>query len=107
MKNEYITPTTESPIFISTNMYTGEVICGGYKEWELKAGEYLIGGYVTALNLTEAIRLTHEFIKEHDLNKDTKFEITMIDGTTDKYGDPVRVKCYSITMREAKKYRII
>jgi hypothetical protein len=107
MKNEYITPTSETPVFVSTNMNTGEVICGGYKEWELKTDKYFIGGYVTALNLTDAICLTHKYMKEHDLNKNTKFEITMIDGTTDKYGDPVRVKCYSISMRQAKKYRIL
>ncbi len=105
----YITPTKERPVFVSINTYTGYKINGCYKDWELQTEKSLRVGDTTALNLTDAIRETHEYIKENQeyIEEFVKFEINMIDGSVDKWGDPIMVKCYSISMKQAKRFRII
>jgi hypothetical protein len=109
MKNEYITPTVECPVFVAQNSYSGYVITSIYKRWESINERYEVCGDTTALNLTDAIVAVHNHIREcgEYINKGAKFEVYMIDGTCNGQGEPIRVKCYSVTMREAKKYRII
>ena len=106
---KYITPTKENPVFVAQNMFTGYCMRGCYKDWEVRNEKRWISGETTALTLLDAIQRTYEFINEHNefINESTKFEIYMIDGSIDKFGDPIRIKCYSISMKQAKKFRII
>jgi len=109
MTKDYITPTKDNPVFISQNMYSGYIIDSEYKDWESKNEQYWVCGETTALTLTDAIEAIHKHIqncKEY-INPDTKFDVYMLDGTCDKYGEPIRTKCYSISMKQAKKFKLI
>lgn len=105
----FITPTKENPVFVVQNMYSGYCVGSAYKEWEIKTDNCLVGGLTTSLNLTGAIEAAHEYVHENYpyYDQDVRVEVQMIDGTLDKYGDPKRIKAYSISFREAKKFRII
>lgn len=107
--NDYIIPTKEHPVFVAQNMYSGYFIDSEWKDWQVKNDEKWCVGETTSMNLLGAIRAVYDHIKENTeyLSPETKFQIDMIDGSYDKYGDPVRVKCYSISVKQAKKFRII
>jgi len=109
MGAKYITPTKENPVFTGQNMYTGEFIPSAYKGWEVKNDKQWIIGDTMALSFTDAIEQIHEYIKEnHEYNPpNTKFQIEMIDGSVNKYGDPIRVPVYKISMRQAKRFKLI
>lgn len=109
MTKEYITPSKEKPVFVAQNMYSGYYIDSPYKDWEVRNKERWVVGETTSLNLIGAIKAVFDHIKENaqDLSPETKFQIDMIDGSYDKYGDPIRVKCYSISVKQAKKFRLL
>lgn len=109
MTKDYITPTKESPIFIGQNMYSGYVIPSEYREWEIKNEKCWICGETTALNITDAIEKVHRHIQNNKewIKPKTKFDVYMLDGTTNKFGEPIRIKCYSISMNQAIKFRLI
>ena len=115
MKAERITPTKKHPVFTGVNGYEGYFISNGYKEWEVKSEKAWLSGETIATDLTEAIAALHRHIADRyadpddlkNANPKVKFIIEMIDGTLDKYGEPKRQLCYSITIAQAKKYRIL
>lgn len=90
-------------------MYSGYYINSYYKEWEVKNDMCWICGETTSTNLTEAIQILHKHIFESKeyIKNNTKFDIYMIDGKIDRFGHPIRIKCYSISMKQAKKYKLI
>lgn len=105
----FITPTKENPVFVVQNMYSGTCMDGGYKEWEIKTDNHVDGGLTASLTLAGAIEAAHEYVHDNYqyCNQDVRIEVQMIDGTLDRYGDPKRIKAYSISFREAKRFRII
>lgn len=106
---KYITPTKDHPVFVAQNMYSGDFIDSVYKDWEVKNAEKWVTGETTSTNLPDAIQAVFDHIKENAeyLSPETKIQVDMIDGSYDKWGDPIRVKCYSISVKQAKKFRII
>ena len=107
---DYINPTKENPVFVAENSYSGYIVNEYlYKGWEVKNEQQWICGETTALHLTDAISETHKHIQAfgNSINKDAKFVIFMIDGSVDKFGEPIRTKCYSISMKDAKKFKLI
>lgn len=106
---KYITPTKENPVFVAQNMYSGYFIDSAYKNWSVKNAEKWVTGETTSTNLPDAIQAVFDHIKENAeyLSPETKIQVDMIDGSYDKWGDPIRVKCYSISVKQAKKFRII
>lgn len=107
-QKDYIKPTKQHPIFQVVNTYVGYVVNdNGYKEWEITNESLCTRGYTTATSFQEAMDSLFMHIKENSDYKKSTFAIEMIDGSVNEYGEPIRVKCYSITMRQAKKFRII
>lgn len=104
-----ITPTKDHPVFVVQNMYSGFCVPSIYNDWEIRVEKQVSGGFTTSLNLTDAIKAAHEYVREiypyYDQN--VRVEVQMIDGTFDRYGDPKRIKAYSISFREAERFRII
>ena len=103
-----MTPTKEYPVFIAQNNYTGDCIGGLYQNWEIKNDQCWICGVTTAVTLTNAIKILHEYIRDNNeyMDENTKFDIYMLDGTCNKFGEPTMVKCYSISIKKAKQFRI-
>lgn len=105
--SEYIKPTKEYPVFVVQNNYTGDELAGFYRDWEIKNRQNWVCGRTTATNLTDAINTLHNYIRyNQEMNPNTEFVIYMIDGRCDKYGLPIRTKCYSITVKQAKRFKI-
>lgn len=109
MEQEYITPTKEYPVFKCYNDYSGYIEQTLYKQWQIKEGSHWTIGYTFALNLTDAIRYLHEFIKENkeEINPKSKFTIVMMNGKINKHGDIEETKCYSVSMKQAKQFKLI
>lgn len=110
MENEYIIPTKENPVFTCTNNYWGYTECYTWKGWRIMNEEGgSIGGDTWSVRLDLAISSLFDYIKENreDIPEESKFEIEMIDGRVDKWGDPIRTKVYSISMKQAKKFKLI
>ncbi|OJV76773.1 MAG: hypothetical protein BGO34_16990 [Bacteroidia bacterium 44-10] len=105
MEKEYITPTKESPVFQVTNTYEGYIVNDfqTYKDWSV--GDCV--GETTALSLPEAMGRMFAHIKDRPWMKLASFRVEMLDGTTDKWGDPIRTKVFSISMKQAKKFGLI
>lgn len=107
-ENEYVIPTKERPIFKALCSDFGYIESGIYKDWSIVSDKYNCIGLTFALNLTDAITALHKFIAEYpNINKKSKFEIFMCDGTTDKYGEHIQILAYSITFKKAKLFKII
>ena len=106
---DYITPTVKEPVYQIINTYTGETITGlRFKDWKIKSEYGTISGITSARDLKEAIVILLDYIRENsDYLSKSSFVIEMINGSVDKHGEPEIVKCYSISMRQAKKYRLI
>ncbi len=108
--SQYITPTKEHPIFKCYNSYFGYLEETLYKQWEIKDGLNWTIGYTFALNLTDAIRYLHEYIKDHqhEIDPKSKFHIVLMNGTIDKKtGYHKETECYSISMKQAKQFKLI
>ena len=109
MDRDYIKPTKQRPVFKCYNDYSGYIEDSFYKEWEIKTERCWTVGSTFALNLSEAIQDLHSYIcknKEY-IALNSKFTIVMIDGKIDKYGEIKEIKCYSISMKQAKQFKII
>lgn len=108
-KNEYIKPTKDNPIFKCYNDYFGYIEDTIYKDWEIHEGDLWIVGRTFAINLSNAILKLHDYIKEHQeyIEANSKFTIVMVDGTLNKYGEINEKKCYSISMKQAKQFKLI
>jgi len=109
MEQEYITPTKKRPVFKCYNDFFGYVEETLYKQWQIKDGDCWTVGYTFALNLTDAIRYLHGYIKDNKENIDmnSKFTIVLMNGTIDKRGNIKETKCYSISMKQAKQFKLI
>lgn len=108
--NEYITPTKESPVFSAECNYFGYIEEARYKDYCIHTDkdncDHL--GRTWALDFTSAIVRLHEWIR---YNADVlteypkcKFTIFLLDGSVDKYGDPVHYPVYSITAKNCKRF---
>lgn len=108
MESHYITPTANKPVFLCLDTYYG-YLKGMYKEWEVVTAQKTIGGYTWSLRYEDAVKLLFNHIKEtaEYLNADSKFQIEMLDGKLDKYGDPIRTKVFSISVKQAIKFGLI
>jgi hypothetical protein len=109
MESEYINPTKESPIFKCYNDWFGYIEESFYKAYQIKTEKHWTVGSTFALRLEDAINNLFSYIKEHreDIEPKSKFTIVMVDGTTDKYDDTREIKCYSISMKQAKQFKLI
>lgn len=109
MENEYIIPTKENPVFQVVNAYEGYIVNDylTYKEWSIKNNERWVVGETTATNLPDAMQALFAHIRMNDWKQKASYVIEMIDGSCDKFGDPVYTKVYKITMKQAKKFRLI
>ncbi len=109
----FITPTKQRPVFQAWNTYSGYVVNPGvWKEWEFRREDgHLVGGETTATSLAGAIEALFKYIQAQKrwLNDEQKFEIYMIDGTPDpnNQGSAKLIPCYKISIRQAKKYKVI
>lgn len=108
-KEDYIQPTKDAPIFKCYNDYLGYIEDSMYKDWEIHKENLWSVGSTFAIDLTNAILKLHNYIKE---NKETIapksiFSILMIDGSLNKKGEINEKKCYSISMKQAKQFRLI
>ena len=107
---DYITPTKGRPVFNANCTAFGTIETGMYKHWNVKK-EGVINqvGATFACNFADAVNLLHEWIKENaeyvnEYPAKISFNIEVIDGSIDKYGDVNYLKVYSITAAKAKKY---
>ena len=101
----YITPTKERPVFQATNTYEGYILNDfqTYKDWSIVN----MVGETTATTLPGAMQALFTHIQSKSWMMKATFVIEMIDGSVDKYGDPIRAKVYQISMRQAKKFGLI
>lgn len=108
-KTDYIKPTKDHPIFKCFNDYFGYIENTIYKEWEIHEDNKWIVGSTFEVDLSRAILKLHDYIKEHKetLKSNTKFTIVMMDGSLNNKGEINEVKCYSISMKQAKKFKLI
>lgn len=104
--SNYITPTTQQPIFMAISSYFGP-IAGPYKEWCISSINSV--GPTFALNYKDAIHNLHEWMIE---NKDmiirncpatSTFFIQVVNGNT-KSDEKVAHKVYEINVLKAKQY---
>lgn len=107
--NEYIIPTKENPVFQVLNMYEGYIVNdhNTYKDWSIKNENAWVVGETTATTLPGAMQALFSHIESNPDKERAKYVIEMIDGTCDKYGGPIRVPVYKISMRQAKKFKLI
>ena len=108
-KQDYIHPTKENPIFKCWNNYLGYIENTIYKEWEIHEGEVLVVGSTFETNLSRAIVKLHDYIREYqeDIEPKSSFTILMVNGSFNKYGEINETKCYSISMKQAKQFKLI
>lgn len=107
--SEYIIPTKENPVFQVLNTYEGYVVndYNTYKGWSIKNDERWAVGETTAPNLPDAMQALFAHIQSNPDKQKAVYVIEMIDGAYDKYGDPIRVPVYKISMRQAKRFKLI
>mgnify|MGYP000436752734 FL=1 len=91
------------------NSYFGYIEDTMYKEWEIHEGNVWSVGSTFAIDLSRAILKLHDYIKEHreSINSNSKFTIVMVDGSLNTHGEINEKKCYSITMKQAKQFKLI
>lgn len=108
-KTDYIKPTKDNPIFKCYNSYFGYIEDTMYKEWEIHEDNVWSVGSTFAIDLSRAILKLHDYIKEHreSINSNSKFTIVMVDGSLNTHGEINEKKCYSITMKQAKQFKLI
>lgn len=108
-KEDYIQPTIDTPIFKCYNDYFGYIEDSMYKDWEIHKGNLWSVGSTFAIDLTNAILKLHNYIKENKgtIAPKSKFSILMVDGSLNKRGEINEKKCYSISMKQAKQFRLI
>lgn len=108
-KTDYIKPTKDNPIFKCYNDYYGYIEDSMYKEWEIHKGNVWSVGSTFAIDLSKAILKLHDYIKEHQesIEPNSKFTIVMMDGSLNKYGEANEKKCYSISVKQAKQFKLI
>jgi len=109
IKNEYIIPTKENPVFRVVNAYEGYTVndFGTYKDWSIKNDKRWATGETTAPNLPDAMQALFAHIRMNDWKQKASYVIEMIDGSCDKFGDVIYIPVYKITMKQAKKYKLI
>jgi len=108
MSKQYITPTKERPVFKALCRDFGFIEDNLYKEWNIISDKCNMVGSTYALSLADAVTKLLEFIPTYEsINSKSKFEIIMIDGTVNKYGEPIEVTAFSINFKQSKKFRII
>jgi len=106
--SNYIKPTKQNPVFVAKNSYWGYIEQNVYKMWNVKNEQYNLVGCTFAVNYADAINNLHDWIIENKgiLNEVPKcnFTIQCVDGTVNKFGEPVYKKVYTISASKAKKY---
>ena len=109
IKNEYIIPTKENPVFRVVNAYEGYIVNDylTYKEWSIKNDKRWMTGETTSPNLPGAMEALFDHIKSNPDKVKAKYVVEMIDGSCDKFGDVIYIPVYKITMKQAKKYKLI
>ena len=108
-ETDYIKPTKDNPIFKCYNNYFGYIEDSMYKQWEIHEDNVWIVGSTFATDLSGAILQLLDYIKEHkeSIESNSKFTIVMMDGSLNKKGEISEVKCYSISMKQAKQFKLI
>jgi hypothetical protein len=109
MENKYIIPTKENPVFRVINTYEGYIVndCPLYKGWQVKNEQSWVCGETSATSLPGAMEALFKHIQNNPDKEAAKYTIEMIDGTVDKWGEPVYQIVYKISMKQAKKFKII
>ena len=101
--SNYIIPTKKNPV------YTAECDYFGYIETEFYKDLFVNNSYCStfALNYKDAVNKLHEWIIDNKniLNEypKCKFNISLVDGTIDKYNNKKEKKVYTISAIKAKK----
>lgn len=105
----YIKPTKDNPIFKCYSNYSGYIEDSMYKQWEIHEDNLWTVGYTFAIDLSRAILKLHDYIKENkeNIESNSKFTIVMMDGSLNKKGEINEAKCYSISMKQAKQFKLI
>lgn len=106
MEKSYITPTKEAPIFQVWNTCVGYVVTDycSYKDWEIKTNNCLTVGETTATDLPGAMEALFSHIGMSGDVVGSGFTIEMLDGSTDKNGEPRRTRVFTLSTRQARKY---
>lgn len=105
MEKEYTIPTKESPLFQVTNTCEGYVVNDFKTYKDRRIGNCV--GETTTLSLPEAMERMFAHLKERPWLKPASFKTVILDGASDKWGEPTKVKTYSISMKQAKKFGLI
>lgn len=109
MEKEYITPTKENPVFRVINTYEGYIVndCHTYKMWNIKNDTCNMVGETSATSLPGAMEALFKHIQNNPDKEAAKYTVEIIDGTVDKRGEPVYRTVYKISMKQAKKFKVI
>ena len=102
---EYITPTKQSPVFTAYSDYFGVLERSTYKRALISDCTYCVfaTSYIDAVNeLHEWIKNDYEWMAK-EIKSNHKFEIYIMDGSVDKYGDAIQKSVYSISIAKCKK----
>lgn len=107
--SDYITPTKENPVFQIVNTYEGYIVNDyhTYKDWQVKNEQQWKIGETSATNLPDAMQVLFAHIQSNPDKKKAKYLIEMVDGTCDRYGNPVYTPVYKFSMKQAKQFKII
>lgn len=104
-ESNHITPTKSNPIFVASNSYFGYIEENLYKETQVTIDDTVSCMATFALSFTEAIVKLHTWIEENSevlqYHPNTNFEIHLINGDADRYGDVKMKKVYTITAKNA------
>jgi hypothetical protein len=110
-KNTRVRPTPTNPVFTCYCSDYGimENDFNFFPGWEVHEGEFWMSGDVWHDDLTYAIVDLHRHIRVYGgSSSKTFFIISMVDGSIDTHHNDInRIPCYKISMKDAKKFKII
>ncbi len=101
----YITPSKDQPVFIVRENTGFTITKNNFKRWHIENGA---SGDTSSCSLSGAMEVMFDYIKtNHHMDDNIAFEIEMVDGTFNKYGDVRYYKLFSYSMRQARKHNVI
>lgn len=99
--SKYITPTTKDPVFSAYCSVFGSIETNYYKDYMVN---FCIGS-TFATNYIDAVNNLHQWIKENRdfvIKNKASFELSLINGNIDKYGDILHTKIYKLSFKTIK-----
>lgn len=109
MEKNYIAPTKQRPVFQVWNTYAGYVVTDyrTYMEWKIKSDICHMVGETTATDLPGTMEALFSHIGMSGDTVESGFTIEMLDGTTDKNGEPRRTRVFTLSTKQARKYGLL